>query len=52
MKEKKIPARLQVGQRGEGKNTVNNCKVRNRKNNTLKKCVYKQREFQVVKKMI
>ena len=40
MKEKEIPSRLQVGQRGEGKNIVNNCNVCNRKNNTLKKCVY------------
>ena len=50
--EKKILARLQVGQRGEEKNIVNNCKVRSRKNNILKNCVYIQRKFQVVKKMI
>ena len=33
MKEKKkLPARLQVGQRGEGKNIANNCKVSSRNN--------------------
>ena len=41
MKEKKIlPARLQVGQRREKKNIANNCKVRNKKNETQKNCVY------------
>ena len=52
MKEKKLPARLQVGQRGERKNTTNNCKVRSRNNETPKNYVYIQWEFQVVKKMI
>ena len=52
MKEKKIPIRLQVGQRGEGKNIINNYKIRSRKNNTLKNCVYIQREFYVMKKII
>lgn len=41
--KKKIPARLQVGQRGEGKNIINNCMVRSRKNNILKNCVYIER---------
>ena len=37
MKEKKkLPARLQVGQRGEMKNIANNCKVRSRNNETQK----------------
>ena len=41
MKEKKkLPARLQVGQRGERKNIANNCKVRSRNNETPKNCVY------------
>ena len=41
MKEKKIPARLQVGQRGERNNIANNCKIRSRNNETPKKlCVY------------
>ena len=41
MKEKKnLPARLQVGQRGERKNITNNCKVRSRNNETPKNCVY------------
>ena len=43
MKEKKkLPARLQVGQRGEMKNIENNCKVRNRNNETPKNCAYIQ----------
>ena len=42
MKEKKIPSRLQVGQRGEMKNIVNNYKVRNRNNETPKNCAYIQ----------
>ena len=50
--KKKKPARLQVGQRGEGKNIVYNCNVRSRKNNTVKNGVYIEREFYVVKKMI
>ena len=40
MKGKKLPARLQVGQRGERKNIANNCKVRSRNNETPKNCVY------------
>ena len=41
MKEKKILARLQVGQRGERNNIANNCKIRSRNNETPKKlCVY------------
>ena len=41
MKEKKkLPARLQVGQRGERKNIANNCKVRGRNNETPKNYVY------------
>ena len=41
MKEKKnLPARLQVGQRGEMKNITNNCKVRSRNNETPKNSVY------------
>ena len=37
MKEKKkLPARLQVGQRGERKNIANNYKVRSRNNETPK----------------
>ena len=40
MKEKKLPARLQVGQRGERKNIKNNCKIRSRNNETPKNCVY------------
>ena len=40
-KKKKLPARLQVWQRGERKNIANNCKVRSRNNETPKKlCVY------------
>ena len=42
MKEKKLPARLQVGQRGERKNIANNCKVHSRNNETSKNCVYIQ----------
>ena len=38
--KKKLPARLQVGQRRERKNIVNNCKVRSRNNETLKNYVY------------
>ena len=40
--KKKLPARLQVGQRGERKNIANNCKVRSRNNETPKKkmCIY------------
>ena len=41
MKEKKkLPVRLQVGQRGERKNIANNCKVSSRNNETPKNCVY------------
>ena len=41
MKEKKIPTRLQVRQRGKRKNIANNCKVRSRNNEKLKKlCIY------------
>ena len=39
-KKKKLPARLQVGQRGERKNVANNCKVRSRNNETPKNYVY------------
>ena len=39
-KKKKLPARFQVGQRGERKNIANNCKVRNRNNETPKNCIY------------
>ena len=42
MKEKKIPARLQVGKRGQRKNIANNCKVCSRNNETPKNCVYIQ----------
>ena len=52
MKEKKLPARSQVGQKGERKNIASNCKVRSTNNETPKNCVYIQWEFQVVKKMI
>ena len=38
--KKKLPARLQVGQRGERNNIANNCKVRSRNNETPKNCVY------------
>ena len=50
--KKKLPARLQVGQRGERKNITNNCKVRSRNNETPKNYVYIQWKFQVVKNMI
>ena len=41
MKEKKkLPARLQVGQRGERKNIANNCKVHSKNNKTPKNFVY------------
>ena len=39
-RKKKLPARLQVGQRGERKNIANNCKIRSRNNETPKNCVY------------
>ena len=39
-KKKKLPARLQVGQRGERKNIANNYKVRSRNNETPKNYVY------------
>ena len=40
-RKKKLPARLQVGQRGEMKNIAKyNCKVRSRNNETPKNCVY------------
>ena len=38
-KKKKLPTRLQVGQRRERKNIANNCKVRNKNNETQKNCV-------------
>ena len=41
-KEKKLPARLQEGQRGKKKNIAKNCKVCSRNNETPKNCVYIQ----------
>ena len=38
--KKKIPARLQVRQRGEMKNIANNFKICSRNNETPKNCVY------------
>ena len=40
--KKKLPARLQVGQRGERKNIASNCKVCSRNNETPKNSVYIQ----------
>ena len=38
--KKKLPARLQVGQRGERQNITHNCKALSRNNETRKNCVY------------
>ena len=39
-KKKNLPARLQVGQRGERNNIANNCKICSRNNETPKNYVY------------